>query len=167
MSATQPSKLAIVCPEQCSLHPEKIGEDKANLLRRLRETGAGQTIFMREGAVILGQPIAGGTAQRHLKHYKPVDGTPAAELPVADPEKASNLQILERIIQRGFANSHNWKPTIKDTLDAMRLHVQITGNTGDDELLKLFDQALEPEAENPEAVAAPEEREEALPPPAL
>jgi hypothetical protein len=132
-------KLVIACPESCSLYPDKIGADKAELLRKIREGGAGQPTFIREAKLILGYEIAGGTCQRHFKHYKDAETTSPADLPVEAGGDVGNLEILKRIIQRGYANSHNWKPTIKDTLDAMRLMVQITGNTGDDELLSLFD----------------------------
>lgn len=164
------SSLVIACPTTCNLHPDKIGQDKAELLRDLRAGGAGAPKFSRQGAVILGldQPLAETSVTRHFKHYREEDSLPDHAKPVDPDKKASNLEILERIIQRGYANSHNWKPSIKDTLDAMRLHVQITGNAGDDELLKLFEQADEPESiENPDAIASEEEREEALPEPVL
>lgn len=164
------AKLAIACPSDCSLHPDKIGADKAEALRALRENGAGEGVFSRQGSAVLGRPIATSTAGRHFKHYRKVDETPDVDLPVDASKKASNLEILDRIIQRGYSNSHNWKPSIKDTLDAMRLMVQITGNTGDDELLKLFDIAddeLDPAPENPDAIASVEEQSEALPEPLL
>jgi hypothetical protein len=162
------SKLVIACPPECSLHPEKIGQDKADALRSIREAGAGEVLFMRQGEAVVGHPISKGTAGRHFKHYR--DAAPLADgdLP-ADGKKATNLEILQRIIDRGFANSKSWKPSIKDTLDAMRLYVQITGNTGDDELLSLFREAEAEEEpiENPDAVASAEEQAEALPEPAL
>lgn len=152
------------------MHPDKIGQEKADVLRRLRETGVGETIFMRQGAEVLGRPIAKGTAGRHLKHYRTADELAGHEMPADPAVKVGNLEILERIIQRGFANSHTWKPSIKDTLDAMRLYVQITGNTGEDDLLKLFDVAedeLAGAVENPAALAGADERAEALPEPLL
>jgi len=165
------SKLVIVCPPECSLHPDKIGQDKADALRSIREAGFGEVVFRRQGEAVLGRPIAGGTASRHLRHYRPAEALSEAETPTDPSAKATNLEILDRIIQRGYRNSHNWKPSIKDTLDAMRLMVQITGNTGDDELLRLFDVAedeMDPGVvENPDAIASEDERAEALPEPLL
>jgi len=53
--------------------------------------------------------------------------------------KVGDLEILDGIITAGYRNSKNWKPTIKDTLDAMKLKVQMTGNSSFDQLLALFD----------------------------
>lgn len=167
MSATQkivpaasPTKtnLAINCPEACSYHPSKIGQKNANALKAIRENGAGQTIFMRRGAEILGHPLTHGSVQRHLAgHYVPISGDSD---PLEVGPKPGDIEILDSIIAAGFRNSRNWKPTIRDTLEAMKLKTQMTGNSAFDDLLSLFDSAddPEPEPEAPEAVLSPEER---------
>ncbi len=96
---------------------------------------------------------------RHITHFV------EAEEPDAVPEdgpKPSDIAILDSIIVSGFRNSKNWKPSIRDTLEAMKLKVQMTGNSAFDDLISLFDVVDEddPDFEAPEAILSPGEIEE-------
>jgi hypothetical protein len=115
--------------------------------------------MMRRVSGLLGHPIPQTNMQRHLLHYKVVETGPPL---IPDPSKKyMDLEILDLVIQRGAANSQNWKPSIKDTIEAMKLKMQMTGNSAFDDLITLFDGAPDPvdEAmESPEALLSPEER---------
>lgn len=175
MSETPP-KLTIHCPDRCSLHPDKIGPGATAILRIMRENGAGAIVLQRRAAEVLGYPVQVRSVSRHLNHYREIDNDAP---PLADGEQAGDLDILNRIIQQAAKNSGSWKPTIRDALEAMKLKAQLTGNSIFEDMISAMDGALnvefdengEPvEAENPEAVAAPEERpeeEEPLGEPAL
>lgn len=157
-SPTQP-KLVIACPALCSFHPDKIGPGAAAALLALKENGAGRNVFRARAAEILGHPVPQGNVQRHLGHYR--DAMPAGPPPDVS-KKLADLEILDLVIQRGAANSQNWKPTIKDTIEAMKLKLQMTGNSAFDDLIALFDGADADEVldEAEDAVLSPEERSE-------
>ncbi len=155
------SKLAINCPPECSMHPAKIGMKAANALLAAREQGAGRNVWARRAAEVLGHPVPVGNTQRHLLHYVELSDPSA---PVEAGPKPTDVEMLDAIILSGYRNSKNWKPTIRDTLEAMKLKVQMTGNSAFDDLISLFDSATDPEEpevgsdEAPEAVLSPEER---------
>lgn len=146
------NKLVIACPQACSLHPDVIGPGAAAALLAIRENGAGANIFGRRAAEILGHPVPASNIARHLRHYK--EASDPNEAPPDPSKKLGDLEILDLVIQRGAANSGNWKPTIKDTIEAMKLKLQMTGNSAFDDLIALFDGA--------EATEALDEAEEAL-----
>jgi hypothetical protein len=164
------SKYVLACPPNCTLRPDAIGEGLTQTLMLIRANGAGAPTFARRATELLGRPIPTGMATRHFKHFKEVDEGPGG---IVDPaKKLADLEILDLVIQRGAANSQNWKPSIKDTIEAMKLKMQMTGNSAFDDLIKLFDGADADELleENPRAlgdeVEVPEEEPE-LPEPVL
>jgi len=67
---------------------------------------------------------------RHSKHI--VTNTPEEE---PEGPRASNIEILEAIIAKGFQNRRNWKPTISDTMKAMDMWFRLTQGNPFDELL--------------------------------
>lgn len=154
--------LYIACPTTCQYHPEKIGYAVADVLKVVRERGAGIEIWARRAEEVLNRKVSRASAQRHMKHYRESTDNRQQELaPMKD--KLGDLEILDLVIQRGAANSLNWKPTIKDTIEAMKLKMQMTGNSAFDDLISLFDGAdtdeLIPEyAEAEAAVLSEEER---------
>lgn len=145
-------KLVIACPEECSLHPSKIGQGVAEVLLLMRENGAGSGTIAKRAAELLKRPVPTSNAARHVKHYKEVEERPGGYVDPA--KKLADLEILDLVIQRGAQNSANWKPTIKDTIEAMKLKTQMTGNSAFDDLISLFD--------GDEADSAMDEAEEAL-----
>lgn len=154
--------LVIACPPECSLHPDKIGEDQAQALLSIRASGVGIRRFMTQGATVLGREIAFATAQRHVKHYR--EAYKEDEIAEAPPEKkVGDLEILDAIIAAGARNSKNWKPSIKDTLDAMKLKLQITGNSAFEDMLAAMEAGLDLAdgvdelPENPAALGTPDE----------
>jgi len=154
-----PPKLGIACPTNCTFHPSKIGWKNANALAATRARGAGEIVFLRRYEELTGLRAANTTAHRHFKHYvKPAD--PKSDEEVVEGPKPSDIQILDSIIGAGFRNSKNWKPTIRDTLEAMKLKTQMTGNSAFDELIALFDVNEEDDdvPEVPEAALSAEER---------
>ena len=117
MVATSPRKYINECHALCNLHPDKIGAEKAELLLELKEAGHGRNVFTRKASAILGTQLVSSSVGRHLAdHYKLIENEP----PPDPREKVPHMEILETIIQRGFQNSKNWKPGIKDTLDAIK-----------------------------------------------
>lgn len=167
-------KLVVACPNECSLHPDKIGEGPAAIILGMRENGAGGPTMAKRLGQVLGHPIPQSSMSRHLKHYKEVDPNPGGTV---DPSKRmQDLEILDLMIQRAAANSASWKPTIKDAIEAMKLKMQMTGNSAFDDLISLFDGAETDEAmvEAEEAIKsaderdlAPEDESEVLPDPFL
>jgi hypothetical protein len=150
--ATPRPNLVYGCPVECSYTVEKIGPEKVELLRVLAETGVGAVIYAREGAKILDGKFPETNAGRHIKHYKdPPDPADAAS---DSGPKVSDLAILDEIIAAGARNSKNWKPSIKDTLDAMKLKAQMTGNSAFEDMLALVDSAIDLGEEVPEDPAA-------------
>jgi len=157
-----PPKLGIACPTNCTFHPSKIGWKNANALAATRARGAGEIVFLRRYEELTGLRAANTTAHRHFKHYvKPAD--PKSDEEVVEGPKPSDIQILDSIIGAGFRNSKNWKPTIRDTLEAMKLKTQMTGNSAFDELIALFDVNDDGEdedsaPESADALLSPDER---------
>lgn len=154
------SRLIINCPKQCQFHPDTIGMGAAQAIAAVRANGAGRSILQGRIEEILGHRVNSSSVSRHLNHYR----EPLADVDdVIDPKrKLADLEILDLVIQRGAANSASWRPSIKDTLDAMKLKTQMTGNSAFDDLIALFDAADEEDGEPieaPEAVADEEERE--------
>lgn len=160
--AQTPRKYFIGCPPECSLHPDKIGKEAAEALLAFKEAGHGRGVWSRNAKEVLGREVAGGTASRHLLHYKEVDSARPEDLHDRETDgKVGDLVVLETIIQRGFANSKNWKPSIKDTLDAMALKAKLTGNSAFEDMLSMMSGALDDadaEVEAPEAVLSEAER---------
>lgn len=157
MKSSRPrtKRLAINCPENCGFAIRAIGPEKAEALKKIAETGVGYIVFAREATPILGREPAPASVSRHLKHYVEIE----ADDPIEVGPKPSDIEILDSIIVSGFRNSRNWKPTIRDTLEAMKLKVQMTGNSAFDDLIALFDADEDEDGlpEDPQAVLSPEE----------
>lgn len=159
------NKLVAACPDNCSFHEDKIGKDVAEALLSLRQEGYGGPRFTAAASRLLGRKVPATNVQRHLKHYREVDENPP-EI-VEDGRKIGDLEILDTIIASGARNSRNWKPTIKDTLDAMKLKLQITGNSAFEDMLAAMEAGLdlaeggededEEPPENPAALGTPDE----------
>lgn len=164
-----PRKLVVKCHKLCTFHPDTIGEEKAEILKALREGGAGVIKFTRAASELLDRPIDDTNVKRHFKHYRDAEEPRPDDAPLPPGGKVTDLEILNDIIEAGHRNSRSWKPTIKDTLDAMRLKVQLTGNSAFEDMIAAMDAALdlaedddgkEEEEENVEAVLSPDERAE-------
>lgn len=151
-------KLGINCDPRCNFHPDKIGWDAATKLAATRARGAGAITWARAASEVLGREIkiTGGIG-RHFDHYV---GPADAPAPEDSAPKPSDIDILDSIIGSGFRNSKNWKPSIRDTLEAMKLKASMTGNSAFQDLIELFDIDVDPDAlpESLEAVLSPEER---------
>lgn len=154
-----PRKYALNCPDNCSLRPAVVGQRLTNVLLEMRENGAGGRTMTQRATEVLGRPVPSSNMQRHITHFVETKGE---DEPVAAGPKPSDLAILDAIIVSGFQNSKSWKPTIRDTLEAMKLKIQMTGNSAFDDLIALFDVVDEddPDFEAPEAVLSPGEIEE-------
>lgn len=162
MPKTQtPRKLVAACPDNCSLRESVVGAGPAALMLQLRQNGAGGPSMAKRMTDVLNRPINASTMARHVRHYREVDEAPGG---VVDPaKKLGDLEILDLVIQRGAANSANWKPSIKDTIEAMKLKLQMTGNSAFEDLIALFDGAEAEEdgpEEAPEAVFSEDEAPE-------
>lgn len=140
---TQPKlpqkRYAIACPDLCQLHPSKIGEGKAQSLLALKENGYGVSRFGRGATELLGIVIPDASITRHLRHYKELDGTPLEE--PAGGRRASDVEILDAVIQSAWRNRAHWKPSLRDMLEAMAKKHAITGGSEASDLMQLFDVA--------------------------
>jgi len=159
VSSTKVGKptLVIGCPPGCSFHPDRIGHGLAEALMLVRANGAGIGVFKKRAEELLKRPVPASNVQRHMAHYREME---TIEKEVTQGRKLADLEILDLVIQRGAANSTTWKPTIKDTIEAMKLKMQMTGNSAFDDLIALFDgvEADEAMPEAPEAILAEDER---------
>jgi hypothetical protein len=156
-------KLVANCPDACSLSPEKIGQAATEALLAARANGAGAPALAKRAAELLGRPVPSSNMQRHVTHIREL----AADEPSVDGPRPTDLQILDSIIVSGFRHSKNWRPTIKDTLDAMKLKTAMTGQSAFEDMLNALEAGLgiaededeDVAPENPEAILAPGERE--------
>ena len=82
-------------------------------------------------AAMAGYKTNVATISRHKQHVV----LHTAEQPEVLTPKASNIEILESIIAKGFENRKNWKPTISDTMKAMDMWFRLTQGNPFDELL--------------------------------
>lgn len=151
----KPRKLVSICPSKCSFHPTVIGDEAAAQLQAFREAGSATTTWLEQAQQVLGHPVSRTAGIRHLTgHYRDAVEPRAEQLP---GPKRGDLEILDLIIQRGAENSQNWKPSIKDTIEAMKLKMQMTGNSAFEDLISLFDGVIDEEnadpEENPEALS--------------
>lgn len=153
MTDQTPRKLVPACPDNCSLRPDAIGARYTAVICEMRANGAGSLKISTRLGQLFKRPVPSSNVERHLRHLREVEEAP--DQPQMAGPKPNDLEIIDSIIAAGFRNSKNWKPTIRDTLDAMKLKVQMTGNSAFDDLIALFDSAddPEPEIENPEAVS--------------
>lgn len=155
-----PNKLVANCPDACSLHPEKIGNAATEALLAARQNGAGAQSLAKRASELLGRTVHSGTMGRHIDHMREL----ADDQPDLTGPRPTDIQILDGIIVAGFRNSRNWKPTIKDTLDAMKLKTAMTGQSAFEDMLNALEAGLgmaedEEEApENPEAQFSADER---------
>lgn len=152
MAFPVPAKLTLNCPDNCSLRSDAIGPGFTAILLAMRENGAGEPAMTRRISELLGRPFPKTNMQRHLKHYRVLNDNDADgdEL----PEKLTDLEALEQIIQSGVRNHRQWKPTLRDTMDAIKLKMQLTGNSIYEDFLSGMDAAVLEDAEaeeNPEA----------------
>lgn len=113
--------------------------------------------FGRFAEGIVGFTVNEAAAFRHLKHYKEVD--PEAE----DTGHASDIEILDAVIQSAWRNRKNWKPTLRDMLEAMGKKHSLTGGSAFADMLSAMEGGLrlaegsgdeEEEVEVPENVEA-------------
>ena len=152
-------KLAYNCPPGCSLSPSKTGQRIANIVMEMRLQGAGRMPIKARMEGLLDRRIGHSTVASHLNHFVELSDEPPMPL---DAPRPNDIAILDAIIGSGFRNSRNWKPTIRDTLDAMKLKAQMTGQSAFEDMLAAMDAAMElpeDEIEAEEAILAPEERE--------
>ena len=147
------------CPDECTFAPGKPWSTEAT------EGILKKTPFraMRAAAAAEGVNFSLMALSRHQKHI--VTGE-SGETPEDDSPKATNIEILETIIQKGFGNSKNWKPTISDTMKAMDMWFRLTqGNPFDDLLDTLASASIEgdeDEESNPAALGLPDEQEDTI-----
>lgn len=143
------------CPDMCSFGPgTKWG---IRVTEAMLEGRTYRSIV--EMAAKEGDKIYPGTMSRHRKHIVITGrGTDDAIEAPNTRYQANNIEILETIIQKGFQNQKNWKPTISDTMKAMDMWFRLTqGNPFDDLLNTLASAAIGEESnepENPQAVRA-------------
>lgn len=141
------------CREDCTFHPDKSLSEFATT--RLIDGIPYRTIakaLLGEGLMVSITTLA-----RHKKHIH------AVEEEVAPGPKVTNIEILETIIQKGFGNSKNWKPTIGDTMKAMDMWFRLTSGNPFESLLDAMAAATVGEEEifDP-AASRSDEREELI-----
>jgi hypothetical protein len=122
-----PPEYHLECPDNCTFKEGTPWSQKATegilagtSFRRLVAAGAVEK-----------QRFSLMTLSRHKKHIVVPNAAPSEDVVV----KANNIEILETIIQKGFQNAKNWKPTISDTMKAMDMWFRLTQGNPFDELL--------------------------------
>jgi len=145
------------CPENCSLGPRTL---VGNKVTEWMLDGKTYRWIVDEVKALYDYKLFPGTMTRHKKHVIVTGRAP--DPPEADSRyKANNIEILETIIQKGFQNSKNWKPTISDTMKAMDMWFRLTqGNPFDDLLDTLAAAAISEEIEEKNEAALREEGEQ-------
>jgi len=160
--ATRPPS-AINCSTACQFHPDSIGQDKADQLKSWWEAGDSARVLGRKATALLGRNVDHSVFFKHANnHYRELVQEPEPE----SGDKVGDLQMLDGIIQAAARNSKNWKPTIRDALEAMKLKLQITGNSAFDDMLAAMEGGLsladgieeDIVEESVEAVLSPDER---------
>lgn len=136
------------CPDNCSLRP---GTKFGDIASAMLVEGIPYTKVIAAG-VAKGHSFGPSVLTRHRRHIVTEDQE--------DPsEKRTNIEILEMIIQKGFVNSKNWRPTINDTMKAMDMWFRLTqGNPFEELLASMADAVVEPE--NDPAELAVDEKEQ-------
>lgn len=167
MTTANQKKYVQRCPRECSLNPETMTSGQTDALLLLRETGAGMVVWRRNAADILGRDVSPASASRHLRHYKEADDTPRNS--TSKEARPSDVEILDELIVAGWHNSQNWKPSIRDTLEAMKLKSAMTGNSAFQNMLDAMEAGMRlaegsdedgPMPENPHALGTEDERGE-------
>jgi len=145
------------CPDQCSL---KEGSKWGGVVTEGLVTGKSVRTIVAAVAEASGGSVrmSLATISRHKKHIV-VSGQDATEPDTG--RKATNIEILESIIQKGFQNQKNWKPTISDTMKAMDMWFRLTQGNPFDELLDTL--AAASMGEDP-SLGAPDEGEDLIDP---
>ena len=128
MTIKEPEAIEVECGELCSLRNGTVWGQKATAMLVARVPYRA----IVEDAAREGVKIHPGTLSRHARH---IPALRPVVPPVAVAVKATNIEILETIIQKGFANAANWKPTISDTMKAMDQWFRLTAGNPFDELL--------------------------------
>ena len=158
MSQPDTYEWTLNCPPLCTFRPGTPFSDRVTLWLLKRRPYRAIIGALHDA----GQKTNLAVLTRHKKHIT-VQTTPV--MTALDPDsvlpppesRATNIEILETIIQRGFANSKQWKPTISDTMKAMDMWFRLTQGNPFDELLDTLASAGLG-AENPEASAPAAER---------
>lgn len=168
MASPSNQRVVIACGSRCQFHPDKLPPGVAEALRVIRENGAGERVLTKRASELLGRPIPQSSIRDHIKHYR--EAATVGDTPEPEQDKGprpSDVEILDELIVAGWRNSKNWKPTIRDTLEAMKLKSQMTGNSAFENMLQAMEAGMReaegseaegPMPENPDAVAAEEER---------
>jgi hypothetical protein len=149
------------CGRRCNFSPAKIGQDKADAMAAAYEgPGSNLAEFTRKVTDILGYEPASTTLRRHAKEdYREVVAAPeaGAQDATAPPAKVNTMDVLDTIIAAGFKNSRHWKPTIKDTMDAMAMKQRLGGDDPFKDMFAMLD-AWQDGFDSPEAREAHEAR---------
>lgn len=136
------------CPDPCSLKEGTVwGAQATEMLLAGKSL---RTIVAAAAAQHVAIQLS--TLSRHKKHI--VANGPSAE--ASDTPRATNIEILEAIIAKGYANQKNWKPTIGDTMKAMDFWFKLTQGNPFDDLLDTLASASMGESEVESLVEAPE-----------
>lgn len=158
-----PKKLILQCPDNCSLRPTVVGAGVTAALTDMREKGAGSRTMRARASELLGRPVAGSNMDRHIQHFR--EAVPSDEPDPGAGPRPNDVAILDAIIAAGYRNSRSWRPTIKDTLDAMKLKASLTGQSAFEDMLTAMNAALDlAEEEDEEESEAPENVEAVLSP---
>lgn len=112
------------CPDNCSL---RSGTKFGDVATAMLLDGQSYTKVIAAGEA-KGHRFGPSVLTRHNRHIVRGDEPEVTE-------KKTNIEILETIIQKGFGNSKNWRPTIGDTMKAMDMWFRLTAGNPFEELL--------------------------------
>jgi hypothetical protein len=147
------------CTRFCSLNREKLPGEMAETIHGWYEAGLTNGMIQQKAA-IAGINLSNGAIGRHAsRHLVPVD---QAEDPTTVPlpqERLSDLEILERMIQRGAQNLHHatFRVSPEQMLKALDMKYRLTQGSPFEKFLEAAYEAMADD----EAEGSPAEETEA------
>ena len=136
------------CHPNCSFYPDKLGT-QADAVHRIFEAGGTQR-HIAEVLAGIGITTTQASVGRHRQHLTVTDpddidepGTPTKTIPTMD--------FVDAVISSSFRARKNWRPSIRDGLDALKLRIELNGGAEGPmaALMEALASAADPEEEIP------------------
>lgn len=157
----EPRVYALIgCTPLCGLSADKLGPENARIVHSWFELPLSVPKVILRAQEELGVKLTGGGASRHFKNHLRLQEETRAVDPNRKGGTASDLEVLEGVIEAAWRNSGSWRPTIQDALKAMDMKYKLTqGSVFEDFFAAISDAQMDEDdgetqaPENPEAVS--------------